>query len=399
MLKKGIDRMSASAWTERAVTVLETIEQAGRTRALRALRVLDGRTALRDDRVVLLCASNNYLGLAHHPRVRAAAQGALETHGLGSTGSRMTTGHSALHEQLEIALAKHRGTDAALLFNTGYMANLAVMTTFAREGDVLFSDELNHASLIDGCRMSRARVVVYRHGDVSDLEEKLRVTPVSGLRIIVTDGVFSMDGDLAPLADLVRLKRAWNALLIVDDAHATGVLGPRGEGTAAHFGMAAHEIDLHVGTLSKALGSEGGYVAGAQTLIAWLRQAARPFMFSTALSPAVIAGAHAALHIAADESERRERMHSRARELRMALQARGFAASQGITPIIPVRIGDAGAALALSAHLDQMGVFAPAIRPPSVPEGTSRIRLTVTADHTREDVETVANAFASFASR
>jgi len=374
---------------------LAAIREAGLYRRLRRMDSSSSRIVNIEGSDCLMCASNNYIGLADDPRLQERAIEAIRAFGTGSGGSRLTTGNTALHEALEAELAALKGTEAALLFNTGYMANVAALTTLALAGDLILSDQLNHASLIDGARLSRAEVQVYRHVDMGDLEAKLTAAQARYRRIlIVTDGVFSMDGNIAPLPAICELAERYGADVLVDDAHATGVLGVNGAGTADHFGLHGR-IAVQMGTLSKALGAEGGYLAGSRDLIDFLLNRARPFIFSTAQSPAVIGAALEAVRIVREEPERREHLLEMARVLRERLVASGFEVLPSETPILGVVIGEAEAAVRFAKELEAAGVFAPAIRPPTVPAGTSRIRLTLTALHTAEDVERIVDAFAT----
>jgi 8-amino-7-oxononanoate synthase len=372
---------------------LQEIEAAGLLRRLRRMESSAGRTVVVEGRELLMCASNNYLGLANDQRLQEAAVAAIREFGTGSGGSRLTTGNTALHERLEAEIARLKGTEAALLFNTGYMANVAALTTLVGKGDLILSDELNHASLIDGARLSRADVLVYAHADVADLEKKLSERRAAYRRVlIVTDGVFSMDGDIAPLPAICALAERFQADVMVDDAHATGVLGSKGAGTVDHFGLYGR-VAVQMGTLSKALGSEGGYIAGSRELIRYLLNRARTFVFSTAQSPGTIGAALAALRVVQEEPERRMRLQEMAAGLRSRLAAEGFHVLPGETPILGVVIGEAEESVKFAKRLEEAGVFAPAIRPPTVPPGTSRIRLTLMATHTEEDLERILDAF------
>ncbi|WP_245574276.1 8-amino-7-oxononanoate synthase [Desulfovirgula thermocuniculi] len=332
-------------------------------------------------------------GLTNHPRVKAAAIEAIEKWGTGSGGSRLTTGNFRLHRQLEERLARFKGTEDAVVFNTGYMANLGTVSALVTRGDLVVSDELNHASIIDGCRLSRATVKVYRHKDLAHLRNILSAERAACRRcLIVTDGVFSMDGDVAPLPELLDLAEEFQALLMVDDAHATGVLGKKGAGTVEYFGLEGRGI-IQMGTLSKALGAEGGYVAGDAALIDYLRNRARSFIFSTALSPPVIAAAMAALDVLEEEPHLLTQLHANVQFLYQGLKEMGFQVLPTESAVIPLMVGDARQALALSAKLAERGVLVPAIRPPTVPEGTSRLRITVMATHTPEDLQWALDAF------
>ncbi|GIM46875.1 8-amino-7-oxononanoate synthase [Collibacillus ludicampi] len=378
---------------ERLRHELESIRNKGLYRRLRRMESAASTRVIVDGREMLMCASNNYLGLADDHRLIEAAIEAIRKYGTGSSGSRLTTGNTALHEQLEERIARFKGTEAAIVFNTGYMANVAAMTALATAGDVIFSDEWNHASLIDGCRLSKADVVIYRHADLKDLEEKLMRYRSGKRNLIVTDGVFSMDGDIANLPGIVELAERYGAWVMVDDAHATGVLGRRGAGTVEHFDLHGR-VHIQMGTLSKAVGAEGGYIAGTHELIEYLRNCARPFIFSTALSPGVIGTALTAIDLIENEPERRARLSLISKRVREELIEMGFRVMSGETPILPILIGEAERAVEFSHHLEEQGVFAPAIRPPSVPQGTSRIRLTLMATHTDEDVRDILGAFA-----
>ncbi|MBE3585156.1 8-amino-7-oxononanoate synthase [Desulfofundulus thermocisternus] len=361
----------------------------------RSLYLIDGPSepkTIINGREMLLFSSNNYLGLASHPRVKAAAIAAVKRWGTGSGGSRLTTGNFNLHRQLEKRIARFKGTEDAIIFNTGYMANLGVISALAGREDLVISDQLNHASIVDGCRLSRATVRIYRHNDMLDLARILSDRTSFRRCLIVTDGVFSMDGDIAPLPQLFELAQEHQAMLMVDDAHATGVLGDRGAGTVEHFGLEKRGI-IQMGTLSKALGSEGGYVAGTSNLIDFLRNRARSFIYSTALSPPVIASAMAALEVLENEPHLKEQLKANVRLFYQGLKDLGFEVLPTQSAIIPLMVGDSCKALALSAALAEMGVFVPAIRPPTVPEGTSRLRITLMATHTRDHIQFALDAF------
>lgn len=338
---------------------------------------------------LLMCASNNYLGLVDDERVREAAINAIAQYGTGSSGSRLITGTTDLYLRLEQALAELKQTEAAIVFNTGYMANLAALASLVGSDDVIFSDELNHASIIDGCRLSKAKVVIYRHNDMDDLLRKLQTVETSGQRLIVTDGVFSMDGDVARLPDIVDLAETYNAWVMVDDAHSTGILGSHGGGTADYFKLPPCRVQIQVGTLSKALAAEGGFIAGSQILIDYLRNCARPFIFSTALSPAVTGAALCAVEIMKTDEQPRKHLHRLSQRLRQGLLVAGFTVVPGEAPIVPIILGDPSQTMAFSKRLEDYGIFATAIRPPTVPPGTSRIRFTLMATHTEEDIDYV----------
>ena len=372
---------------------LEDLDRRGLHRRLRRLDARDGAHAMLDGRSVLVFGSNDYLGLAGHPKVRAAASEAATAWGAGATGSRLTTGDLAPHKALEAELAAFKGTEAALLFSSGFAANVGTIPALVGPGDLILSDALNHASLIDGCRLSRAEVRVYRHADAGHAHALLADRGAFRRALLVTDGVFSMDGDIAPLPALASVCESADAWLMVDDAHGNGVLGPTGRGTVEHFGLLGR-VPIHMGTLSKALGSAGGFVAGSHTLIEWLRQRARSFFYSTASPPPTVAAARAALMVTQEEPERRARVLAHAARMRDGLSALGFEVLPGETPIIPVIIGEASEAMRLSAALESQGIWVTAIRPPTVPPGTARLRVTVTAAHTDADITEALEAFA-----
>jgi 8-amino-7-oxononanoate synthase len=364
----------------------------------RAPRVFEGRAdrvVVKDGRELICFASNNYLGLTADEAVRDAASEAALRYGTGSGASRLVSGTMELHIRLEGELASFKETEAALLFGSGFAANLGTITALVGSEDVIYTDHLNHASIIDGSRLSKARLEIYAHADAEDLERRLarnRDRKPGRRRLIITDGVFSMDGDLAPLPEILELARAYDAWVLVDDAHASGVLGARGAGTADYYGVDSPRL-IRLGTLSKAFGGEGGFVAGPADLVDYLRHKARPFVFSTAPSPATVATALKALEIVRTEPRRRERLRANAERLRGGLRSLGYTVPDGPTPILPVMIGEPGHALALSAALEDRGVLAPAIRPPTVPRGTSRLRVTAMATHTDLDIDRALQAF------
>ncbi len=336
--------------------------------------------------------SNDYLGLSSHPALRNAAITAMERYGFGAGASRLISGTSPLHRELEERIARFKGTEAALLFNTGYAANTGIIPAIAGEGDVILSDSLNHASIIDGCRLSKAAVRVYRHRDTNRVEELLKEFSSARRKLIVTDGVFSMDGDIAPLPELVYLAEKHGALLMVDDAHATGVLGKTGRGTVEHFGMSGR-IPIQMGTLGKALGSFGAYVAGSRDLIEYLVNRSRSLIFSTALPPAVCAASIAALDLVDQERGPRERLWENRKRFVNGLSSIGVTTGATETPIVPVMVGDSSRARLLSEKLLEHGIYAAAIRPPTVPEGSARIRTTIMATHTHQDIDYALGVF------
>ncbi len=367
---------------------LEELRDRGLHRRLRLVSGPQGPRVLLDGRPVLLLCSNNYLGLADHPRVRHAAAEAAMRWGAGAGASRLISGNMQPHRRLEERLAEFKGYEAALLFGSGYLANTGAIAALAGRDEVVFSDELNHASIIDGCRLSRAETFVYAHGDLEHLAWGLREAGGRG-SLIVTDGVFSMDGDVAPLEELVELARRHDCRLMVDEAHATGALGPGGRGSVAAAGLSG-EIDLVVGTLGKALGSYGAYACAGRETVDYLVNAARTFVFSTALPPPVLAAADAALELLAAGPHRVERLQANAATLRGALADEGLAVGGSETQIVPVTVGDAERAMELCERALGRGVFAQGIRPPTVPEGSSRLRFTVMATHRRGELQRAA---------
>ena len=378
---------------------LDELENNDHLRTVDDLRFISSTKAIDNDgNEFLVFGTNNYLGLTHHPDVIKAAQEA-SIYGTGSTGSRLTTGASFEARELENNISEFKNVESTLIFNTGYMTNLGVIYTLTKENDVIFSDQLNHASIIDGTRISKAKVKVYKHKDTKDLEnlilDEIESKKDSNL-FIVSDGVFSMDGDIAPLPELVEIADKYNCTLIIDEAHATGVIGKTSKGTVEYYkdktGIdLTDSVDLQVGTLSKALASEGGFVCGKQVYIDYLINKSRPFIFSTALSPATIASANAALNLLKENSEKYlNDLNSNTRLMRELLTNAGLNIVDGETPIIPIIIGPAELANKISKELEKEGIIVSAIRPPSVPKDMSRLRLTVIATHTKEEIEYTA---------
>ena len=340
----------------------------------------------------LLLASNNYLGLVDHPRIKRAVQEAVERYGCGSGGSRLTTGTLPLHTKLEEELAAFKETEAALLFNTGYMANVGILSALGQEGTVFFSDELNHASIIDGCRLSRAKAVVYRHSDMKDLEEKL-AAHAQCPGVIVSDAVFSMDGDIADLPRILELARKYHVWSMVDEAHSTGVIGGTGRGICEHFHL-REKPDVLMGTLSKALASEGGYVCGSRLLIDYLKNTARSFIFSTSQSPANLAAASAALQLLQEEPERCARLQENVRVFCAALAEHGVEA-RSETAIVPLIVGEESLAVKIAKDLERQGILVSAIRYPTVAKGAARLRVALAATHTEEELKSAAARIAA----
>jgi 8-amino-7-oxononanoate synthase len=369
---------------------LAELAQLGLERRTRLIEGPQGPQVLLDGRPVVLLCSNNYLGLAAHPQVRQAAADAALQVGVGAGASRLVSGTMSVHRELEQALAQFEGMEACVLFGSGYLANMGVIGALASRGDLVFSDALNHASIVDGCRLSRAQVFVYRHLDLEHLEHMLAEhRGRDGRRLIVTDSVFSMDGDLAPLVELVELARRYGTRLVVDEAHATGALGPGGRGAAAAAGLEG-EPDAIVGTLGKALGSYGAYVCASAETVRYLVNVARPLIFSTAPPPPAIAAASAALDLMQSQPQLIENLHLAASALRRELRAQGFAVGDGEMHIVPLVAREERSAMALCETAIERGVFAQAIRPPTVLAGSSRLRLTAMATHTPQQMQTSA---------
>ena len=355
-------------------------------RSPRTYTPMDATHVMCEGSTYLMMASNNYLGLTHHPHVKERALQAIQQYGTGSGGARLTSGSFPLFQELENRLAQWKECEKALTFTAGFMANIGTISALVNKGDIIFSDELNHASLIDGCRLSGAKVQVYPHKDVQALEPLIAQSKHYGMRFIITDGVFSMDGDIAPLPELLDLAERYDALLIVDDAHATGVIG-EGRGTAHHFHYESPRI-ITTGTMSKALGSIGGYVCGSQTIIDYIINHSRPFIFATALSPADIGASLGALEVLIQEPRVYQNLRINTEYMHKALQSLGISSSDE-TPIFPIIIGSNEDTLEASRLCEQEGIILSAIRPPTVPINTGRLRLTVTASHTKEELQKV----------
>lgn len=382
-------RVSFLELVEASLVELET------TGLRRRARDVDGPQGPRlqvDGREVLCLCSNNYLGLARHPVLLHALRQGLEEEGLGSGASRLISGSMRAHRDAEAALADFVGQSAAALFSTGYACNVGVIQALCGPGDIIFSDSLNHASLIDGARLSRARIVVYRHADPADLEAKLRAERHSARNaLVVTESLFSMDGDLAPLTELQALAQAHEAGFVVDEAHALGVFGPEGKGYCAELGMVP---DVLLGTLGKSFGGQGAFVAAAAPVIDLIRNKARSYIFSTAPSPALARAVILALRLVREADGLRTALLSHSERLRVGLSELGYRVLPGRSPIIPVIIGDPLPTMRLSQALLERGVFAHGIRPPTVPAGTGRLRVVPMASHTKTDIEEALLAFA-----
>jgi glycine C-acetyltransferase len=366
---------------------LEALQQ---QKLFRQLRILDGQQrpeAIFDGREVVNLASNNYLGLSTRPELIRAAVGATEKYGVGSGAVRSIAGTMRIHLDLEEKIARFKNAEACVVFQSGFTANAGTVSAILGKGDIIISDELNHASIIDGCRLSRAEIRVFPHKDVVALEKTLQgVQGLPGKKLVITDGVFSMDGDIAPLPQIIELAEKYGAIMMIDDAHSSGVLGKNGRGTVDHFGVHGH-VDVQVGTLSKAVGSLGGYVCGSRALIDYLYHRARPFLFSTSHPPAVAASCLAAFELLEHEPGLIDRLWENTRFFKDGLVRQGFNTGASETPITPIIVGRGDLAMRFSDELFQEGVFAPGIGYPTVPEAKSRIRTIVTATHSREQLQ------------
>jgi 8-amino-7-oxononanoate synthase len=371
---------------------LSHLEERHLLRRLTVVEAYGGPRVTVKGRDMLLLCSNDYLGLANHPSLRQAAVQAMERYSFGAGASRLISGTSPLHQALEDSIACFKGTEAAIVFNSGYSANTGIIPAIAGTGDVILSDSLNHASIIDGCRLSKAEVLVYRHKDVGQVETLLQKYLNARRKLIVTDGVFSMDGDIAPLRDLVSLSEKYDAILMVDDAHGTGVLGKTGRGTVEHLGLSGR-VPIQMGTLGKAFGSFGAYAAGSNDLINMLINNARSYIYSTALPPSVCAASLAAIAVVEQDPERRDRLWKNRSRFVNGLKSIGISTGNSETPIIPIVIGDSGRALKAAERLFECGIYASAIRPPTVPVNAARIRTTVTAAHTEDDIDSALGIF------
>lgn len=375
-------------------TELEQIKNAGLYRRMRRVEGDQGPTLSIDGHEIINFSSNNYLGIANHPDLAAAAKAAIDRYGCGSGASRLISGNMTLHEELENQLAEFKGTEAALVFNSGFQANTGVISTLAGEDDAIFSDTLNHASIIDGCRLARANTFVYAHNDLDQLEAQLSQATGFRRKLIVTESIFSMDGDEAPLTGIVELAEKYGAMVMVDEAHATGVFGASGAGVVQKLGL-GDRVPVQMGTLGKALGGFGAYIAGSAGLRDLLINRCRSFIFTTSLPPAVMAMAMAAIDIVKREPERREALWQNCRNLKEGLRRLGYRVGASESPILPLIIGDAGECMRFSEKVFERDVFAQGIRPPTVPPGTSRLRITLMATHTREQIERALDAFAA----
>jgi 8-amino-7-oxononanoate synthase len=366
---------------------ISDLKEKGRYRHLRRMSTPQEAEITIEGKRLLNFSSNNYLGLANHPEIVQAFTEYARQYGVGSGASRLINGHTEVHAELEETLARFKETEACLTFSSGYLANLGILGTLGGPEVTIFSDELNHASIVDGCRLSRARVEVYRHADPGHLEDLLKASRTKR-KIIVTDGVFSMDGDIAPLPDLTELKERHGAMLIVDDAHATGVLPPQGRGSADYFGLAG-KIEIQMGTFSKALGTYGAYLCGSRVLVDYFINKCRTFIFNTALPPAIAGATMKSLALLSHHPERLASLLQNEEIFRREMEARGRKTSS-VTAIMPIPVGKDQDTMAVSRRLYDRGLFIQGIRPPTVPEGKGRLRLTLMATHTSPMIKRAA---------
>ncbi|MFC1667555.1 8-amino-7-oxononanoate synthase [Candidatus Omnitrophota bacterium] len=371
---------------------LEELKIRGLFREMKRIDGAQGPTVTIDDKDVILLSSNNYLGLASHPEVIKAQIRASEEFGAGSCASRLISGNMTLHEKLEKKIAGFKGSESAILFPTGYMTNVGVISALVGQGDVIVCDKLNHASIIDGARLSGALLRTYPHKNLEKLEAILEKSSSYRKRLVITDGVFSMDGDIAPIPEIIEISQKFDAILMLDDAHATGVLGKNGKGTCEYFGI-KEGVHVHMGTFSKALGNLGGYVAGSETLIEYIRNKARAFIYSTALPPAVVSGAIKSIEIVEKDAGLREKLWSNVKRFRDALIELNFDIMDTKTQIIPIYTGDALSTMKAAEFLLKKGVFAPGIRPPTVSKMRCRIRASLMATHTQDHINRAIEAF------
>lgn len=372
---------------------LKSLKDAGLYNRIRTISSAQGAWLIVDGKKVLNFCSNNYLGLANHPKVVQAAKDAVDKYGIGPAAVRTIAGTMDLHNELEKKLAEFKGVEAAITFQSGFNANIATIPALVGKEDAIFSDELNHASIIDGCRLSAATIIRYNHCDVQDLERALQENRNRYVRaMVITDGVFSMDGDIAPLDQIYEVSKKYETILMVDDAHGEGVLGRGGRGIVDHFHLHG-KVDVEIGTLSKAFGVVGGVVAGNSLIVEWLRQRGRPFLFSSAMTVPDVAACLAGLEILQNSSELVERLWENTRFFKEEMKKAGFDIGKSVTPITPVMLGEAHLAQEFSALLFENNVFAMAIGFPTVPRGKARIRVMISAAHQKTDLERGLEAF------
>jgi glycine C-acetyltransferase len=378
------------AWVEEE---LQALRDAGLYNNIRTLGSPQGAWLVVDGKKVLNFCSNNYLGLANHPKIAAAAKAAIDEMGVGPGAVRTIAGTMDLHVQLDQRLAKFKGVDAAITFQSGFTANLGTIPALVGKEDAIFSDELNHASIIDGCRLSGAKIIRFKHANAADLEVQLKEHRAKYRRaMVITDGVFSMDGDIAPLDEIYAVTQNYDVILMVDDAHGEGVMGEGGRGIVDHFGLSG-KVDVEIGTMSKAFGVMGGVAAGNAKLVEWLHQRGRPFLFSSAMTVPDVAACLAAIDLLEESTELVDRLWSNADLFKKEMRAMGFDTGKSVTPITPVMLGEAKLAQEFSRALYDEGIFGTAIGFPTVPRGTARIRVMISAAHTNQDLEQGLAAF------
>lgn len=384
--------MSKTDWIQQEI---DGLKSQGLYNTIRTIGSPQGAWLIVDGKKVLNFCSNNYLGLANHPTLTAAAKQATDTMGVGPAAVRSIAGTMTLHVELEKRLAQFKGVEAAITFQSGFTANLATIPALVGKEDVIFSDRLNHASIIDGCRLSGAKIIAYEHNDVKSLEEQIQANLKNYRRaLIITDGVFSMDGDIAPLPDIYEVAKKYDILLMVDDAHGEGVLGKGGRGIVDHFGLHG-KVDVEVGTFSKAFGVVGGVVAGKSVIIEWLRQRGRPFLFSSAMTVPDTAACLAAMNLLEDSTQLVDKLWDNAKYFKAEMKNLGFNTGASETPITPIMLGEAPLAQQFSRELFEAGVFAMAIGYPTVPQGKARIRVMISAAHAKDDLDKGLEAFKS----
>ncbi len=388
--------MSEKPKTQWIVDELSNLKKSGLLTNIRTLSSPQGAWLVVDDKRVLNFCSNNYLGLANHPLLVESAKAAIDEFGVGPGAVRPIAGTMALHLELERRLAAFKGVEAAITFQSGFNANLAAIPALVSKEDVIFSDELNHASIIDGCRLSRAKVIRYAHCDADDLRVQIEKSKDAGYRrsLIITDGVFSMDGDVAPLDKLYEVAQEFDALLMVDDAHGEGVLGKGGRGIVDHYDLHG-KVDVEMGTLSKAFGVVGGVIAGSQTIVDWLKQRGRPFLFSSAMTIPDVAACLASLNLLEESTELVDKLWENADYFKREMREIGFDTGVSTTPITPIMLGEAALAQDFSRRLFEEGIFAMALGFPTVPRGKARIRVMISAAHSREDLDRGLASFKS----
>jgi len=388
-----LNKLSSATYFEKDIEV--ELSRLKKENLYRSLKTIDGPQAPKvkiNGKPFLLLSSNNYLGLTNHPYIKKKSIEAIKKYGTGSGASRLISGNISLYEYLEKKIAEFKGCETSLVFSSGYAANVGTISSLVGKDDIVFSDELNHASIIDGCRLSRAEIFICPHKDIASLEHGLKRAKKYPKRLIVTDSIFSMDGDLAPLPEIVKIAEKYDAILMVDDAHATGVLGKKGRGSAEFFGV-ENKIDIYMGTLSKAIGSVGGFITGSKKLIDYLINRSRSFIYSTGLPPGALAASIAAFEVIEKDLSFKDRLWNNVNFLKTGLEHIGYDTMNTKSQIIPILLKSEKRTIKAMNYLYENGIFVPAIRPPTVPEGKSRLRVTVMANHSKKDLEYVLEVF------